>query len=155
MRKLNSVWFMGFSVVLGLLATLMMVVPLFKAGGTVYNCNNAFFDSGSGLLGYKGAWPSFIGFMLIVVTTIAVFIISLPVVNISFKTEKIVLIGGSVLEVIGLILIMLITVFWNGFNGWNYDMGNGINLYVGSYLAAGFSLLAVCCNVIAYRYDKE
>lgn len=151
MRKLNSVWFMAFSVVLGLLSLLMMFVPLFNARGTVYNATTGFFNSGF----TAGAWPAFVGFMLILVTTIAVFVISLPNVQISFKTEKLVLLGGAFLNVIGLVLIMLITVEFNGFNEWRYAFGKDIQLYPGAYLASFFALLAAGCNIVALNYDKD
>ena len=153
MKRLSSVRFMAFSVVLGLLSLLMMFVPLFKAGGTVYNATTGFFDSGSGIAGTNGAWPAFVGFMLILVSTAAVFIISLPI-KISFGVEKLVLIGGSILDLIGLVLIMLITVEWCGINNWIMSPSNGAWLYPGSYLASFFALLAVCCNVQAYRLEK-
>ena len=149
MKKLNSVWFMAFSVIAGLLALLMMFFPLFEDGAHVYNATNGFFDNGNGFV--KGAWPTFLGFMLILLTTVSTFVISLPVMKISITTEKIVLIGGAILNLVGLVLIMLITVFWCSFNNLPLSVGT---LSFGSYLASFFALLAGAFNVIAYSYDK-
>ena len=143
---------MVFSTVLGFLSLLMMFVPLFKAGGHVYNATDGFFSSGSGVPGSFGAWPAFVGFMLILVSTLATLFISLPIA-ISFKTEKIVLIGGAILNVIGTVLIMLILVEWCGFNNWIYSPGKGAWLYPGAYLASAFALLAAGCNIVALKYD--
>ena len=144
--KLDSVVYMWISFGLIFLATLMMFVPTFVAQSQPYNIVTSF----------EFAWPSFIGYMLILVGGLATGVLALPTVQPSYGGEKLVLLISSVLEVIGVTLVMLAVVWWCLLNYGNADYvtHSGYYLHAGSYITASLSALAIACNVRALILDR-
>jgi len=152
--KLDSVVFMWISFGLVILAVLMMFVPLFVAQGQTYNVVSGCFNSASGA--YKGAWPTFVGFMLILVGGLMTGVLALPSIQPSYTGEKLVLVLASVLEVLGATLIMTSLLWWCllNYDNLDYVTHSGYYLQAGSYIAMIFSVLAVSCNVRALLLDR-
>lgn len=152
--KFDSVVFMWFSFGLIVLATLMMFVPTFVAEGQTYNAVSGYFNSASG--SYQGAWPSFLGYMLVLLGGLMTGILALPMVRPSYTVEKLVLILASILEVVGVVLIMTAVVWWCLINYGNTDYitHSGYNLQAGSYITTVLAFLAVTCNIRALFLDR-
>ncbi len=99
--------------------------------------------------GFVGAWGSFIGFMLVLLASIALAIMGLPVVQPSAKVEKIVLISSLVCLVVGGVLIGLMKVFFDCSN-YNY---NSSHYLWGFYVCISAVVLSVGCNIAALKLD--
>ena len=146
MKKLSSVFYMWVGLASGLIAVLMMFVPVACYSGTTLSASQMFWGNGYN----GGAWPAFVGYMLILVGAIMMGVIALPFMEPSIRAEKIVLISAGALILIGTILVGLITV--------EYAANNGIYQYL-DYLAAGFylslffSLVSLACDVVALVLD--
>ena len=153
-NKLDSVVFMWISFGLTLLAVLMMFVPAFIAEGQTYNAISGFFNSESGT--YKGAWPAFIGYMLILAGGLATGVLALPTIQPSYGAEKLTLLIASVLEAIGIFLVMMCVVWWCLLNYGNVDYvtHSGYHLHAGSYICGSLSILAILCNIRALFLDR-
>ena len=131
----------------GLLAVFMMFVPVASlAGGYIVSAKELFWSDG--LSG--GAWPSFVGYMLILVGALMMGVMALPMVQPSTQTEKIVLISAGALIIIGGALVCLIYVF--------YSANNGFYSYLDSYkagyfLTLSFAAVAIAADAIALALD--
>ena len=149
MKKLSSVWFMWFAFGFGVISVLLMFTPHLHASAGRYSGAQVFFNT---VTMYKGAWPSFVGYMLILVGALALGILALPFVQPSVQQEKIVLISSISALVIGSLLVMLISVWFSIVNNNNsYD----VNVYplAGTFVAGGFALLAATSGAIALKKD--
>jgi len=154
MKKLNSVWFMWFAFAAGVIAVLMMFAPCVDVGkGYICGANSIFFNSGTAP-GSRGAWPAFIGYMLILAGTLAAGVIALPVVKISFKAERCILYTAAVAEVVGIVLAALIGVWYGLLNG-RVSSIPSYTLYPGTYIMIVFGLAAAVFSIIAVQYDKD
>lgn len=150
-KEISSVSLMWISVLFGVLATLMMFVPsLSMINGKIYNSSQIFFNSLDGFT--KGVWPTFIGYMLILVSVIEVIIIAIPSVEISIKAEKIILISATVLSLLGSIIIML-TQLWFALTNDMIDSFNKLTTLPGPYLTLLFSLISGGLNIFALKKD--
>ena len=144
--RLDSVAYMWISFGLIFLATLMMFVPTFKAEGQTYNIVSSF----------QYCWPSFIGYMLILVGGLMTAVLALPTVQPSYGGEKLILILASVLEFIGAALVMT-CVLWFAvlrYGKPEYITHAGSLIHAGSYITPSLSALAICCNCRALWLDK-
>lgn len=151
-QQISSVAIMWISFALTIISVLVMFVPLMQCQGTVYAaaCNNAFF--GNSII--KGAWPSFIGYMLVLVSSIMVMILALPFFQPSFQAEKCILITATVLDVVGSALIWMIVLFWCAFNGNLSTMMSGQYFpLAGTYIAGILSLVGAGLNIYALKLD--
>lgn len=151
--KLDSVVYMWISFGLIVVAVLMMFVPLYTAEGVVFSAthNGGFF--GNAL--HEGAWPSFIGYMLILVGGLITGVLALPFVEPSYEGEKLVLVVASILEFIGAALVMTCVVWYCLLNGQpELITHSGYYIQAGSYITMSFSVLAIACNVRAIILDK-
>lgn len=136
MKKLTSIFFMGLATALAVLAVLTMFLPFLEVNGSVVSAASVFWSSGARTI--KGAWPSFVGFMLILASAIALLVLSLPFVQPSAKVEKIVLISLLSALTLGFILVALTAVFYSSFNPVEVSH---IVLYPGYYI---FMILTLC-----------
>ena len=144
--RLDSVVYMWISFGLIFLAVLMMFVPTFQAEGQTYNIVTSF----------EHCWPSFIGYMLILVGGIMTAILALPNVQPSYDGEKLFLIVASALEVVGVALVMTCVLWWSilSYGKPEYITHSGYFIHAGSYITMSLSALAVACNVRALWLDK-
>ena len=152
-EKFDSVVYMWISFGLIVVAVLMMFVPLYTAEGVVFSAthNGGFF--GNAL--HEGAWPSFIGYMLILVGGIITGVLALPFIQPSYQGEKLVLIAASAIECIGIALVMTCVVWYCLLNGHPELITHaGYTVHAGSYITTGLTILAVACNTRAILLDK-
>lgn len=148
MKKLSSVFYMIIGLVLGLLAVLMELVPFASYdSGTVVAARHLFWGIGT----EGGAWPAFVGYMLILLGSLMMGFMALPFIQPSIKTEKIVLISAAALILVGLILACLITVEYPSLGGTYYGIFD--YFLAGFYLTIVFSLGAIAMDIIALRLD--
>lgn len=146
MKKLSSVFYMWVGLGFGLLAVLMMFVPFVKMSGDILAAKSLFFGNEV----YGGAWPSFVGFMFILVGALMMGIMALPMIQPSSQTEKIVLISAGVLLLVGGILVGLIHVLYEANGGFAPYLDN---YCAGYFLALSFTLVAIVMDVIALVLD--
>jgi len=152
-ERFDSVVFMWISFALVVIAVLMMFVPLYSIEGQVLSAtvNGGFF--GNAL--HQGAWPSFIGYMLILAGGIITAILGLPFSQPSYEGEKLILIIASALECLGIALVMTCVVWYCLLNGQpELITHSGYYVQAGSYITSGLALLAIVCNVRAILLDK-
>lgn len=148
MKKLSSVFYMWIGLGLSVLAVLMMFVPFASFdGGTTVAARHLFWSEGT----EGGAWPAFIGYMLILAGGIALGIIALPFIQISTKVEKAVLFTSGAFILVGAVLSCLITVEYSAMGGTFY--GNFDYFLPGFYLTLFFSLGALAMDAIALILD--
>ena len=151
--RLDSVVYMWISFGLILIAVLVMFVPLYAAEGQVFSATNngGFFGNAV----HEGAWPSFIGYMLILVGGLATGVLALPMIEPSYQLEKLVLIIASALEFLGVGLVMTSVVWYCILNGQpELITHSGYYLMAGSYITLSFATLAICCNARAIFLDR-
>ena len=151
--RFDSVVFMWISFALVVIAVLMMFVPLYSAEGQIFSAthNGGFF--GNAL--HQGAWPSFIGYMLILVGGIMTAVLGLPMSQPSYEGEKLTLIIASALEFLGIALVMTCVVWYCLINGQpELITHSGYTVLAGSYITSGLTVLAILCNVRAILLDK-
>lgn len=150
-KEINSVGLMWIGILCSALAILMMFVPSISLiNGKIYNSSQIFFDSvGKDI---NGAWPTFVGYMMIVVSLIPVVVIAVPSVNISINVEKIILIGASVVMVVGSVIIMLNQLWFSLINDM-IDSFTKLNTLPGPYLTLLFSLLSSGLYIFALKKD--
>ena len=148
MKKLSSVFYMLIGLGLGVLAVLMMLIPFASYdGGTTIAARHLFWSVGT----EGGAWPAFVGYMLILAGAIAMGIVALPFVQLSTTTEKIILISSGAAMFVGMILACLVTVEYPLLGGSFY--GHFDYFLPGFYLTLFFSLGAIAMDVIALILD--
>ena len=153
-ETLSSVWYMGFAFLFGLIAMLMMFAPAFYntcVGFRPYAATEVFFDAAGGLV--KGAWPAFLGYMLVTLGFVATGIIALPIIRPSAKLEKVILIGSVICEFAGLILVSLILVEYNGFNNVASEIAAKSYLKGGTISFIVFDILTMCSTAMAALLD--
>ena len=149
MKKLSSVFYMWVGFGTGLIATLSMFLPYIGRDGGIYRATSFFFNNSFGF--EKGAWPSFIGFMLILVAAIGLGVMALPFLQPSAKVEKIVLISVAGCALVGTILAVLLKPIYGGFNP---DISYSLSNYLaGFYFTLIFGLLTVAASVMAIVLD--
>ncbi len=148
MKKLTSVFYMYFGAGCAIFAVLMMFTPFLKVDGSVVNATKVFWNSGANTI--SGAWMSFVGFMLVLISGLVLFVLALPFSQPSAKVEKIVLISSLALLVIGLILVGGIALFYGSMNPVEVS---SIVLYPGYYLFLVAAVLAIACNLMALVLD--
>lgn len=148
MKNLSSVFYMWVGLGLGVLSVLMMFVPFaVYDGGYVIPARYLFWASGvSG-----GAWPAFVGYMLILVGALMMGVMALPFIQPTIKAEKIVLISSAAAILIGLILVGLISVEYPLLGGTFYSHLD--YFHAGFYLTLVFGLGAIAMDVIALVLD--
>ena len=159
--QVSSVVFMWFSVVLSLIALLMMFVPQIHYFGRDYAAtyNNLFFNGkiSSGSIYSIGAWPSFVGYILIAIAVVVIFVLALPTFQPSFETEKIMLFGGIGLNTLGSLLVWFTLIWYAIAQGETNFLGNWDYCYMqpGVYIAGSLSLLSALSCFKAYRIDSK
>ena len=147
MKKLSSVFYMWFGLGFGLLAVFMMFVPIASlSGGYIVSAKELFW--GDGLSG--GAWPAFVGYMLILVGALMMGVMALPMIQPSTQTEKIVLISAGAMILIGGVLVGLIWVFYSANNGF-YSYLDGYR--AGYFLTLSFAAIAIAADAMALALD--
>ena len=147
MKRLSSVFYMWVGLGFGLLAVIMMFVPVASlSGGYIVAAKDLFW--GDGVNG--GAWPSFVGFMLIFVGALAMGVMALPMIQPSTSTEKIVLISSGAAILVGGILVGLIYVFYHANNGFYSFLDS---YHAGYFLALSFAAIAIVADVMALVLD--
>ena len=148
MKKLSSVFYMWIGLGLGVLSVLMMFVPFACFdGGTIIAARHMFWSVGTEV----GAWPGFVGYMLILVGALMTGFMALPFIQPTIKMEKIVLISSAALVLIGTVLACLVTVEYSAMGGSFYGVFN--YFHVGFYLTIIFSLGNIAMDVIALVLD--
>ncbi len=155
-RRVTSVTIMIICIVLLFLAALCMFFPniITPRGGTPSAADIFWPGSKKAYdVNYNGIWPVFIGYMFIFLCGVGTLIIALPVIQITYKLEKILLITFTALEVVGAILVALINVFYCGLNDYMAQLMD-TEFYWGAYLAVIFTLVAAGLNIFALYLDK-
>ena len=149
MKKLSSVFYMWVGFGTGIIATLAMFLPFIARDGGTYRATSFFFNNTFDF--EKGAWPSFVGFMLILVAAIALGVMALPFLQPSAKVEKIVLISAAGCALVGTILAVLLKSLYGAFNP---DIAYSLSNYLaGFYFTLIFGLLTVASTVVAIVLD--
>lgn len=148
MSKLSSTFYKWLAFGLGIIAVLAMFLPFMTDEYLAdRNATSFFWDVGSD----KGAWPTFVGFMLILAGALVTGVLATPFVELSEKSEKIVSISAAVAMGIGVILVGFLQVMYAGFNGFKtgwtladftYLAGFYISVIAGA-LATGASVVAI------------
>ena len=146
MKKLSSVFYMWVGLGFGLLAVLMMFVPVAQLAGSIVSSKELFFGNEV----YGGAWPSFVGYMMILIGALMMGIMALPMIQPSAQTEKIVLISAGVLLLVGGVLVGLIHVLYEANGGFAPYLDN---YCAGYFLALSFTGIALAMDVIALVLD--
>ena len=146
MKKLSSVFYMWVGLGFGLLAVLMMFVPVAQLAGSIVSSKEMFFGNEV----YGGAWPSFVGYMFILVGALMMGVMALPMIQPSSQTEKIVLISAGALLLVGGVLVGLIHVLYEANNGFAPYLDN---YCAGYFLALSFTAVAIAMDVIALVLD--
>ena len=148
MKKLSSVFYMGVGVAISLLAVLTMHLPFLQVDGSIVSASSIFWSSGAGTI--KGAWPAFVGFMLILASAIALLILALPYVQPSAKVEKIVLISVLTFQIVGAILVLFVGVIYSSMNPIEVST---VSLCPGWFIFLVLMLLDLGCSVMALVLD--
>ena len=148
MKNLSSVFYMWVGLGLGVLSVLMMFIPFASFdGGTIIAARHMFWGIGQS----GGAWPAFVGYMLILVGALMMGVMALPFIQPTIKAEKIVLISSAIAILVGMILVGLITVEYSLLGGTFYSHLD--YFHVGFYLTMVFGLGAIAMDVIALVLD--
>lgn len=149
MKKLSSVFYMWFGFGSAIVSVLAMFLPFLIVNNDIRQATYFFFDGPLGLS--LGAWPSFVGFMLILVAGLALGVMALPFLVPSAKLEKIVLISAVALLVVGIVLVSLTGVL--------YEYLNPTDVFIFEYNQAGYYIsligaaLASASGVVALVLD--
>ena len=135
--KLSSTFYKWFAFGLGIVSVLAMFLPFMTNEDlAVKDAPSFFWDIGT----IKGAWPSFVGFMLILAGSIAIGVLATPFFNFKEKVEKIVLISSLAAMFVGVILVIFLQGMYSGFNGgktgwqlsdFTYQAGFYISVFAG------------------------
>ena len=150
MKKLSSVFYMWVGLGFGLLAVLMMFVPFVKMSGDILAAKELFFGDRAYGGNSGGAWPSFVGFMFILVGALMMGVMALPMIQPSAQTEKIVLISAGALLLVGGVLVGLIHVLYEANGGFAPYLDN---YCAGYFLALSFTAVAIAMDVMALVLD--
>ena len=133
---------------LGIFSVLMMFVPFaVYDGGTIIAAQHMFWAFGQS----GGAWPAFVGYMLILVGALMMGVMALPFIQPTIKAEKIVLISSACAILVGLILVGLISVEYQALGGTLYSHLD--YFHAGFYLTIVFGLGAIAMDIIALVLD--
>ena len=147
MKKLSSVFYMWFGFGFGILATLMMFTPIVSVSrGQILSASDMFWGMGV----YGGAWPAFIGYMLILLGSLGLALMALPFIQPSAKIEKIVLILIAISLLVGIFLIAFI---YNEYSAMNGRYKGFDNFMPGYYLSIIFASIAIIATCIALKLD--
>jgi hypothetical protein len=155
MKKLSSVFYMWFGFGSAIVSVLAMFLPFLIVNNDIRQATYFFFDGPLGLS--LGAWPSFVGFMLILVAGLALGVMALPFLVPSAKLEKIVLISAVALLVVGIVLVSLTGVLYEYLN--TAVIGNPTDVFIFEYNQAGYYIsligaaLASASGVVALVLD--
>ena len=148
MKNLSSVFYMWVGLGLGVLSVLMMFVPFaVYDGGTIIAARHMFWSLGES----GGAWPAFVGYMLILLGALMMGVMAMPFIQPTIKAEKIVLISSIAAILIGAVLVGLITVEYPLLGGTFYS--NLDYFHAGFYLTMVFAIGAIVMDVIALVLD--
>lgn len=147
--KLSSAVFLWIGAGLVLIAMIMIGVPAIEVDGT-RNSGQIFWDF---IPTFKGVWPMFVGYMLVLVAGLLMAVIAIPTFQPSAGVEKIILIIAGAMLVIGIVLICLFKVLFVVMNGWASSYSDVLTLYPGPFIAAALALLALGCDVTALALD--
>lgn len=149
-EKLSSVFYMWVAFALGAIAVLFMLTPVLVDENANYvSATSVFWNNGL----HNGAWPAFIGYMLILVGSLASAIIALPIIQPSAKVEKIVLISSIAAMVIGLVAVGLLQIEYSGFNkGVDFSLDK-LHYLWGWYVSMFAGLAAIAMDVVALKLD--
>ncbi|MCD8195105.1 MAG: hypothetical protein LUD22_02245 [Coprobacillus sp.] len=153
--RVTSVTIMIISIVLLMIASLAMFFPNIKtAAGASPSAADIFWpNSKNQPVGFIGIWPVFIGYMFIFLCGVGTLVLALPVIHLSYKLEKTLLITFTALEVVGAILVALINVFYCSINGFMAQLMD-TTFYWGAYLAVFCTLIAAGLNIYAIYLDR-
>ena len=149
--KLNSVVFMGIGSFLAIIAVLLMFAPGIQGLSEIVSSADVFFGQVGSVCFENGAWPVFVGYMLILLGALIMGIIALPIVKISSKLEKAFLFTAIASLFVGAILVMCIVPIVTGL-----APANNPSWYANKpapFVAGAFALLAAICGGIAVKYD--
>lgn len=148
MKNLSSVFYMWVGLGLGVLSVLMMFVPFaVYDGGTVIAARHMFWTVGES----GGAWPAFVGYMLILLGALMMGVMAMPFIQPTIGAEKIVLISSSALILIGAVLVGLISVEYPLLGGTFYSHLD--YFHAGFYLTMVFACGAIAMDVVALVLD--
>ncbi|HKM10088.1 MAG TPA: hypothetical protein VJY86_00555 [Bacilli bacterium] len=154
MKKLSSVFYMWFGFGSAIVSVLAMFLPFITMDSGIKPATFFFFDGPGGLT--LGAWPAFIGFMLILLAGLALGVMGLPFFVPTAKVEKIVLISSLVSLVIGLALVASIGALYVYLNTeYIAHPSSPIIIYyhAGYYISLLGAALAAVANFIALKLD--
>lgn len=149
MKKLSSTFYMWFGFGVAMAAVLAMFLPCLKTIDVEQACS-LFWNKP---YQYNGAWPSFVGYMLILLGGIAMGVIAFPTLEISAETEKIVLISAGVAILLGTILALLEGPFLAMMNPNSGTRFVNIVYYPGMYITGVLGVGAVAFDVVAVKLD--
>mgnify|MGYP003292534946 CR=1 FL=1 len=154
-EKLSSVFYMWVAFACGVLAVLFMFAPVMTNEYTTYvNATQLFWnDSIDYTPSVYGAWPSFVGYMLILVGAIASGVVALPIIQPSAKVEKIVLISSIACMVVGLVAVGLLQVIYSGFNSGVMFGIDRLTYLWGWYVTMSLGVIAVAMDCVALKLD--
>ncbi|MFA7032082.1 MAG: hypothetical protein WC201_00750 [Bacilli bacterium] len=144
MKKLSSIFYMWFGFGAAIASVLAMFLPFIRVDNADKPATFFFFNGVGGLT--YGAWPSFVGFMLILVAGLALGIMALPIVQPSAKMEKIVLISAFVSLVVGFFLVAFMGVMYTWLN--TSVIAHPTSPIITYYLA-GFYITLICAGLAA------
>lgn len=147
--KISSVVFLWIGAGLAIIAMIMIGVPAIEVDGTK-NSGQIFWDF---VPTFKGVWPMFVGYMLVLVAGLLMAVIAIPTFQPSASVEKIVLIIAGAMLVLGIVLICLFKVVFVAINGWASGYSDVLSLYPGPFIAAGLAFLALGCDITALALD--
>lgn len=150
--KLNSVIFMSIGCVIAIIAVLLMFAPGLEIINGVYSSADFFWNKDGANLSV-GAWPIFVGYMLMLVGGLILGAIALPVVKISSKLEKVLLIIAILALLIGSIGIMFIKEIALLMNSVPSSMYSLYSTCAGPYVAGSFGLVSAICGGISLAFD--
>ncbi len=149
----SSVTLMIVSCVFLFLAVLMMFFPniiCHSLPRDVYGAFRLFFN-GQAQAGYKGIWPVFVGYMLLLACAILTLFMALPFWHYDYKTERILFITLTAVELFAAVLIGLINVWLLAFNGIPLEQ---MIMHVGPYAVMALSVTCACFNIWCIQLDK-
>lgn len=145
--QLSSVVFMWITFALGIVGILMMFVPCLYINAVPTAASSIFFPVGT----RGGAWPSFIGYLLIGLGSLLTAFVALPFFQPSRGLEMKLLFTATGLIFVGAILVMLLKVFYAAANSWStYPL---YTLLAGPYITMGLSVFAIASNIYAIKLD--
>ena len=154
--NMSSVVFMWIGFGLAVVAVLMMFVP-----GIEYlhisASKDIFFNVAGGdtHANLHGAWPVFMGYMLLVLGGLILAVLGLPFINKDGgKAEKIALLSAGIALLAGTVLVFLTKVIYVGIQG--NDLVGSKDAYTqlaGPYVAGALGALAFICDGVAFYLD--